>query len=686
MLVLGLAFGLVTAAAPPQRLPLKSLMLYENGVGYFERKGAMAASAVAEIPLEPGQLDDALKSMVVVSEKGVASVEFAPPLSAEAARAMAGMPEPDAQRDLSALLRSLQGVDVKVTRLEGAGGRGRVVEVAEEQEYDLKGNPIPAPTLMLFGDAGLQRFKLSELASVRPTDSAVQLAWDRAAGSTSAQPEHQSLKVRSGASGGTVAVGYTTEAPVWRTTYRLVLAKDPSASSGQAHGPVPGSMARLQGFALVHNDSDEAWEGVKVTLASGRPTSFLFPLAGPRYSRRELKSPEDGLDAAPQLSSAEAQQHLRGSSTIGMGSISTYGHGAGAVGYGSGSGSVSTVFGHQGLGGELHGASDLLSDGPTPLEPAAVSEAGELFLYTVSEPVFLSARKSALLPIIDRGVNAEEVTVLDGTNAWLSVRLSNSTPLTLEGGTVSVFTDGAYAGESQIDRVKPNEVRIVRHGEDLDLELKQENFSVDGAVQAVRRKGELVEFHRIDRQTHKLTLTSRAEKKRTLLFELGREGYRVVSGAEEDVRSPGQPRYARLTLEPKEKRTTEVVEEGAVVERVALEKLDSKWLDRLLAAKVSPEVHATLAMLKQEALRAEGAAARVAKIDDRLKELDGEAARLREDLAALLKAGAHKVVDELGDRLLAVEVEQTKLRAEREEASKLMRSARDAALSKVASR
>jgi hypothetical protein len=669
--MLALVLSLATAAAPPQRLPLKSLMLYENGVGYFERKGAMAASAVAEIPLEPGQLDDALKSMVVVSEKGVASVEFAPPLSAEAARAMAGMPEPDAQRDLSTLLRSLHGVDVKVTRVEGAAGRGRVVEIAEEQEYDLKGNPIPAPTLMLFGDAGLQRFKLSELASVRPVDAAVQLAWDRAAGSTSAQPERQSLKVRSGASGGTVAVGYTTEAPVWRTTYRLVLGKD---------------KARLQGFALVHNDSDEAWEGVKVTLASGRPTSFLFPLAGPRYSRRELKSPDDGLDAAPQLSSVEAQEHLRGSGTIGMGSITTHGYGRGAMGYGSGSGSVSTVFGHQGLGGELRGASDLLTDGPTPLEPAAVSEAGELFLYTVTEPVFLSPRKSALLPIIDRGVTADAVTVLDGANAWLAVRLSNSTPLTLEGGTMSVFTDGAYAGESQIDRVKPNEVRVVRHGEDLDLELKQENFSVDGPVQAVRRKGEMVELHRLDRQTHKLTLTSRSEKKRTLLYELGREGYRVISGAEEDVRSPGQPRYARLALEPKEKRTTEVVEEGAIVERVAFEKLDSKMLDRLLAAKVSPEVRATLSMLKQEVLRAEGATARVAKIDARVKELEADGQRLRDDLAALLKAGAHKVVDELGDRLLAVEEELTKLRAEREEATKLMRSARDAALSKVATR
>ena len=83
-----LALLLLAAAPVPAaaKLPLKSLTLYENGIGYFERRGQLPAGAVAEIPLEPGQLDDALKSMVVVSDKGVASVEFAPPLLLEHSR------------------------------------------------------------------------------------------------------------------------------------------------------------------------------------------------------------------------------------------------------------------------------------------------------------------------------------------------------------------------------------------------------------------------------------------------------------------------------------------------------------------------------------------------------------------------------------------------------------------------
>lgn len=65
-----LLFVLLAAAPTQSRLPLKTLVLYENGVGYFERRGAVSSGSVAEIPLEPGQLDDALKSLVVVSTQG----------------------------------------------------------------------------------------------------------------------------------------------------------------------------------------------------------------------------------------------------------------------------------------------------------------------------------------------------------------------------------------------------------------------------------------------------------------------------------------------------------------------------------------------------------------------------------------------------------------------------------------
>ncbi len=165
----------VFAAAPVDAqattLPLRQLVLYENGVGYFERRGPVASGQVAEIPLEAGPLDDALKSLVVTSSRGVASVEFAPPLAKDAARAMAGLPAPQEQRSLLALLRALSGVDVQVTLLDGAVARGRVLEVSgDEKRADKDGKPIDEPMLMVFGEGGLAKTPLRLIRAVRPVD------------------------------------------------------------------------------------------------------------------------------------------------------------------------------------------------------------------------------------------------------------------------------------------------------------------------------------------------------------------------------------------------------------------------------------------------------------------------------------------------------------------------------------
>ena len=651
---------LALAAAPAQsRLPLKALVLYENGVGYFERRGAVSSGQVAEIPLEPGQLDDVLKSLVVVSAQGVASVEFAPPLSAEAARARAGLPEREQQASLSNLCRSLTGVEVEIRRETGALVKGRVIQVSEEalSLVDKEGRPVAEPTLLVFGEAGLAKVPLRLIEAVRPVGSQVALAWSRAVGATALQPERERMIVRGTSGGGAVAVGYTTEAPVWRTTYRLVVGKKQS---------------RLQGFALVHNDSDEAWNGVKVTLASGHPTSFLFPLAGPRYGRRELMAPQDGLDSAPQLATREAREHLRGEGEWAGVGMTLTGSGSGGSGYGSGSGAL----GSSGRGASISTrsgsslSSAILEDGPTPLEPAAVSEAGDLFLYSVKEAVVLGARKSALLPIIDGATKAERVTLLDGDGrVFTAVRLENTTKLTLEGGTLAVYSDGAYSGETQVDRVKPGEVRVLKHGEDLDLEVSRSVSREEGTLRKVKVVGaegsRVLELTRVDRLVHRLEFTSRTDVPRSVLVQLGEEKYRVTSGGEEDVRSPGQPRFGRVVVAPKASETVELVEEGGVVERIAARELNSARLTSLLSKAMPDAAKALLTSLHAEIVRSEAAMAKVSLLDARVKEIETDLARTRENLNAVGKAGAAEAARKLGDKLLALEESLDALRRER---------------------
>ena len=100
----GVRFSLCAAAAAlwaspalgadPAPLPLSRVRLYETGVGYFERSGPLAQRG-APLPVPTSHLDDALKTLVVLSddpEARVAGIEFSSSLSPGRARSLAGLP------------------------------------------------------------------------------------------------------------------------------------------------------------------------------------------------------------------------------------------------------------------------------------------------------------------------------------------------------------------------------------------------------------------------------------------------------------------------------------------------------------------------------------------------------------------------------------------------------------------
>ncbi len=69
-------------------------------------------------------------------------------------------------------------------------------------------------------------------------------------------------------------VAYAVPTANWRATYRVVLPER------------EGGPALLQVWALVHNSSDEDWNNVEMTLATGAPLSFSFHLRTPSFTAR----------------------------------------------------------------------------------------------------------------------------------------------------------------------------------------------------------------------------------------------------------------------------------------------------------------------------------------------------------------------------------------------------------------
>lgn len=687
-LTLALTFCLVAGQASAQSpstntLPLKRVRLYETGVGYFERTGRVdGRRGSVALPVPAGHLDDALKTVVVLSAGGdaeVQGIEFRSSASRPLALALAGLPD-DSQGPMSheQLLGSLRGAAVELRTARGSHA-GRLIEVigpdedrAEQcrklTEVASSGSPAQPPeardrwlaacaesgslTLLLLTSRGdIRRFAAVEIESVRPVDPAFRARLGAALDTLGQRgPQtHRQLRLHA-TPGKPVSLGYVAEAPIWRSTYRLIL----DGSSPQA---------ALQGWALLHNDTDEDWRDVQVELCNGQPDSFLFPLAAPRYARRELVTPDWELSTVPQLLDRTVDNMWVGES-YGMGGLGLSGVGSGGGGRGSGMGMgrLATVgAGHR----ASHSASGLLAVGNlAAVQNAEGTEAGALFRYALPTPVDLGAHGSALLPFVSRPVRAGRIAVFakPGGAARSAVHLVNDTGQTLPPGTVALFADGGFAGESALSRTKPSESRIVSFGIDLDVELNQQSARyADEPRLLVADDNALIE-HFVRRHEISHQLVNRTTAPRTVYLRLSFVRNSEIDGVETTAfDSERNTAYAVFKLAPKTRRNRTVKVTEGLQRRHEVAKLTIKELERFARQDALPAAQRkTLvgtAKLLREAVR-QGRKRRHA--DEQRQQLDRDVQRLREDIRALGpgSAGAAEFVK----RLLAAETRARLLR------------------------
>ena len=84
-----------------------------------------------------------------------------------------------------------------------------------------------------------------------------------------------------------MVVSYTISAPIWKTTYRVVLDEQ--------------GKPFFQGWAIVDNVSEEDWQNVQLSLVSGSPVSFIQNLQKPFYRYRPVIATPQDLQLRPQI-------------------------------------------------------------------------------------------------------------------------------------------------------------------------------------------------------------------------------------------------------------------------------------------------------------------------------------------------------------------------------------------------
>jgi len=624
-------------------LPIHRVVLYKNGVGYFEHEGRVTGNQELSIRFTTAQLNDVLKSLTVVDLGGgkVSGVRYnsIAPLSQRLSTLRLAL---DGNTDRASFLNALRGARVEV---HGAGGAatGKLLSVEAVTHKDKDGNETQTTEISLVSDSGeLRTFDMTTATLVRILEGDMTREVGRymaLLASARDKDVRQMTISTSGEGSRDVVVSYISEVPVWKSTYRIVLPQNANAK------PL------LQGWAVVDNTVGEDWKNVQLSLVAGAPQSFVEQISQPYYVRRPVvELPKTALLTPQTHEGGEYEPPAPPPGQAGgvVGGIVS-GHGGG-IGSGSGGGigggdyrsapaaKARSFVKNQAVAADA--ANALTESYEQSIEPQSTGEAlGDMFEYAIKQNVTVLQNQSALVPIVQARVDAEKVTLWNERDKTpvRALWLTNSSGLTLDAGTFNIVEAGAFAGEGLLAEVHPNERRLISYAADTAVRVKSQGASEQRPYTRLRAARGILYLTRELRETRTYTVTNTDTSARSVVIEHpARAGWHFIDKdlKPEEV-SNSYDRF-RVKVGPASSEKLVVAEYYPQETTYALNSIDDNTIGFILKTReIQPEVEAALRKLlakKDEIAAVQG------QLQQRHEEIDRinqEQGRIRENMKAL---------------------------------------------------
>ena len=286
------------------RLPVKRVVLYKNGVGYFEHEARVRGTQDLSIDFTTAQLNDVLKSLTAVDlgDGRVSSVRYnsIAPLDERLKSLRLPFGEQVTQAEY---LSALRGARVEV-RSGSATAAGRLLSVEKIRKQRTKDDFEDVTAFSIVTDTGeMRNFELGSGTSVRIAERELTDEVGRylsLIGSSRARDVRRMSFTAAGSGDRDIFVSYISEVPIWKSTYRILF-------SGK-----PGEKPLLQGWAIVDNTIGEDWKDVQLSLVAGAPQSFIQDISQPFYARRPVIPLPESVMLTPQSHEATVDEGLNG--------------------------------------------------------------------------------------------------------------------------------------------------------------------------------------------------------------------------------------------------------------------------------------------------------------------------------------------------------------------------------------
>jgi hypothetical protein len=623
-------------------LPLKRVVLFSSGVGFFEHDGQVEGNADVQMKFNVRDINDLLKSMVVEDLGGgqISTVTYGskdPITKTLKSFAIDLTTNPT----LFDLLQQVRGERVELD--VGMPDKITGVILGLEKRKDRVGEKevIESQVLNLLTDKGLRSVELNTVSSIKlmndKLDGELRKALTLLATSHDTDKKTVALNFL-GEKKRRVRVGYIQESPVWKTSYRLVLDDDKSPF--------------LQGWAIVENTTEEDWSGVSLTLVSGRPISFTMDLYQPLYVPRPAEQLELYSSLRPQvygqdLERREAEFFGRATAAVPAAAKSPM-HAGRAMAERKGGKEDRLKFSvgvesEAGLVGSV--LMEKQADSNWQLQQgvqsaAAARDVGSLFQYAIRTPVNLPRQQSAMLPIVNGEIKGEKVSIynqaVQAKHPLNGLKMTNTTDLHLMQGPITVLDDGVYAGDAKIDDLPPGSERLISYAMDLDTEVAPEVKHRPSQILKVRLlKGGMYVDNKFARATEYTVKNSGRKAKKVLIESPLEPEWKLVAPKEPTEKTRDKYRFA-VEAKPGQPAKLLVEEERTEQQQIALSNLeDNMVLLYRNAREVSDRVKAALAETVKQRQAIQQLAEKRGQLEGRIRAIGEDQARIRQNMVQL---------------------------------------------------
>lgn len=488
-----------------QALPVREMVLYKHGVGFFVRAGAVSGDKTA-LTFRQDEINDVLKSLAVFDTSGgqVLGLHYQTPMDTHARLASSSI-RLATHASVRDLLRDLRGRQAALDFEIAAGSietlTGRIIGLDDPSE--MRGNleELPDALISILAESGVVRvFRLSMLRGIQIQDSQSEHDLRYFLDTSMSEDDRRIINVRLSEGEHDLVVHYVAPSPTWRVSYRVVAETDEGGSTGKA---------LLQGWGLFDNRLEEDLDDVQVTLVAGQPISFIYELYASRIPTRPTVQDESRIAPGPiEFEGAARQFSMRDEGIMAM---------SAPMPESADAEDAPRFFKRpvQRLG--------LISDAKAAMPVQAASkDSGEFFQYIVNTPVSVKRGESALVPIIGADIHYNRELLYNGRklpkHPVASMRFDNTTGLTLERGPVTVVEDSDYKGEAVVPFTKDGNEVYLPYAVELGIQIDEQAKNSQQTI-GIQVEGAYLKFDRYDISQVTYKLENKTAKAHTVTIE-----------------------------------------------------------------------------------------------------------------------------------------------------------------------